>query len=269
MPTVSLSAYGRVRRGLVVAVSCAIGASCVPIGNQTEPPPAELEPRFAPDAEASDSGTSAPTAPTEADTGANPTEPASDGPGTDPTPTGEPAGTPTSSPTTAAPFRGSATITDAPSDRTATLEPSPDWADLQSVTIERDGADVTLAIGLTGGAPDAAPDDQHTMNIATFFDVDGDGILDYEIWANVNDSGWGTAYYDNVGGRALFADEDGIEVAVVNGRVVLTFDASLIGGAERFRFASSSEYGRYETIGTELMARDDAPDDDQPARFPG
>jgi hypothetical protein len=160
-------------------------------------------------------------------------------------------------------------VTDARSDRTATLEPSPDWADLQTVTIERDGNAMTLAVGLTGGAPDAAPDAQHTMNIATFFDVDGDGFLDYEIWANLNDSGWGTAYYDNVDGQALFADQDGIEIAVVAGEVVMTFDASLLGGAERFRFAASSEYGRYETIGTELMARDDAPDDDQPARFPG
>ena len=60
-----------------------------------------------------------------------------------------------------------------------------------------------------------------------------------------------------------------IEAAVSDGKVILSFDASLLANAERFRFATSSEYGRYETIGTELMARDDAPDNDQPARFPG
>jgi hypothetical protein len=271
MLTVSLTPFGRAGRGLLVAMmSGVIGAACVPIGGQSEPPPAELEPDFAPDSATSDSGSNAPTAAPSTD--AQPTDPSSDGQaGSEPAPTTGPTGSPTSSPspTTAAPFRGSATVTDAPSDRTATLEPSPDWADLQTVTIERDGNAMTLAVGLTGGAPGAAPDAQHTMNIATFFDVDGDGFLDYEIWANLNDSGWGTAYYDNVDGQALFADQDGIEIAVVAGEVVMTFDASLLGGAERFRFAASSEYGRYETIGTELMARDDAPDDDQPARFPG
>lgn len=271
MPTVSLSPFRPAPRGLLLAVMTGmITAACVPIGNQSEPPPAELEPDFAPASDADD-GSEAPTPPSSTDAQPTPADSTSDGQTGSDVPTADPSGSPTSSPspTTAAPFRGSAPVTDAPSDRTATLEPSPDWADLQSVTIERDGDAMTLSIGLTGGAPDAAPDDQHTMNIATFFDVDGDGFLDYEIWANVNDSGWGTAYYDNVEGRALFADQDGIEVTVRNGRVVMTFDASLVGSAERFRFATSSEYGRYETIGTELMARDDAPDNDQPARFPG
>lgn len=240
-------------------------SACVPIGRQDTPSEAPLEPQFAPATPLpSASATTSPAT----ERGVTPTSSvtATDRPTRDETPTTAPTSSPTSA---AAPFTGSATVTDDPSDRTATVEPSPDWADLETVTVERDGDRMQLTIGLTGGAPDAAPDDQHTMNIATFFDVDGDGHLDYEIWANVSTSGWGTSYFDNVEGRALFADEDGIDIEVVDGTVVMTFDASKIASAERFRFATSSEYGRYETIGTELMARDDAPDDDQPAHFPG
>jgi len=277
MPFVSCSTtLTRPRRAHVAALILLATAACVPIGRETEPEPAQLEPEFAPDSGSSDptpgDQTTANSDEPTTDPSAGPTAGTTDAGGTEAVTPGESPGTsPTASPspTTAAPFRGSATVTDAPSDRSATLEPSPDWADLETIRIQRDDATMTLAIGLSGGAPETAPNDTHTMNIATFFDVDGDGFIDYEIWANVNDSGWGTAYYDNVEGKAEFADQDDIEVEVVDAAVVMTFPANKLASAERFRFATASEYGRYETIGTDLMARDDAPDNDQPARFPG
>lgn len=160
---------------------------------------------------------------------------------------------------------GVARLDDPPGDVTG-LDP-PDWADLRRARLV--GDDSTFI--LTHTADDAFPDQgdgTDTMNIATFFDVDGDGAIDYEIWVNLSPEGWGTSYFDEREGTARYAAEDDVDVEVVDGDVVLRFPASHLAQAPSFRWSIASEYGPYEAIGTDAMARDYLPDDRSGRPFP-
>lgn len=164
----------------------------------------------------------------------------------------------------------SSTITDPKGDLTpSVLDRPPSWADLRGGRLTRTGDGFELRIQLEGGAPAGAGDEEHTMNIASFFDLDGDGTIDVEVWANVASGGWGAAYYDNdTKGRSGFGDKSGVTVAPEGGDLVLRFPHERLRSVERFRWSLASEWGRYEVIGTAAAARDDAPDGDAPARFP-
>jgi hypothetical protein len=249
--------------------------ACVPVGGQTIDE-VDLAPTFAPATE-STSGTDRSPAATDADTG-GPTTTDAGAPATDPSVTPEapdPSPAATSSPTTAptevmppTPRRGSSTVTEARNDRTRTVEPSPDWADLAEATLLREDDRFTRTVGFGAPAPTTSGSGDHTMNVASFYDVDGDGYIDFEVWANLADGGWDTAYWDNTGDGSAFSDDDEVDVAVTDGRLVLTFPATLVADAWQLRWAVASEYGRYEVLGTSLTARDDLPDDDRPAPFP-
>jgi hypothetical protein len=145
----------------------------------------------------------------------------------------------------------------------------PRHADLVGGTLLRDGQGYRLTIEVDGGMPEHARDGDHTMNVASFYDITGDGHIDVEVWANLADGGWDTARYDNRSGTAAFSDEDGIEVSVVDRRLVLELPLDVLDGAERLRWAVASEWGRYEELGTPMSARDEMPDDGAPAPFPG
>lgn len=145
---------------------------------------------------------------------------------------------------------------------------SPDWADLWGARLVRDGTTFTLTHVLVGSAPDQG-DGQNTMNIATFFDIDGDGTIDYEIWANLSPDGWGTSYFDEREGTARYAADDDVDVEVVDGDVQLRFPTSHLADTPSFRWSIASEYGPYQAIGTDAMARDYLPDDRSGRPFPG
>lgn len=183
-----------------------------------------------------------------------------------------PTGTAPAAPGAAAPADATATtssMTDPVGDPTpSAAAPRPAWADLAGGSLLIAGDTVELRIRLADQVPDAAPDEEHTMNIASFFDVDGDGVIDYEVWVNLNEGGWGPAYFDGVDGGARFGDASGVTVAVAGDELVLAFPSGHLGGAQRLRWSLASEWGRYEAIGTPVMARDDAPDDDQPVDHP-
>lgn len=253
---------------VVALISC---SACV-VGDtvSAQRTPAALEPSFAPAASAPDqAGSSGPTvppaetsrspSPTEAVASATPTA------STQPRPTlpSDPGPTPS----TADEEPASITITDAVGDLTPSLEEPPRYADLAGATLTRAGDALTLVVRMDGGTPEASGDSDHTMNVAAFFDVDGDGRIDREVWANLADGGWDTGYYDNVNGRTAFSDDDPIDVAVVRGELVLRFPVTAV-GATTFRWSLASEWGRYELIGTRAAARDDLPDDDRPAPSP-
>lgn len=106
------------------------------------------------------------------------------------------------------------------------------------------------------------------MNVASFYDVNGDGQIDYEVWANLADSGWSPSYFDDTAGTARFGPAAGITVTIAEDELVLRFPASHLGGAARLRWSLASEWGRYEVISTMGAARDDAPDNDGAASFP-
>lgn len=162
-----------------------------------------------------------------------------------------------------------AAVTDPRGDVTPALaDAAPGWADLTAADLHTTADGFELRVSLGEAAPAAAPEGR-TMNVAAFVDIDGDGGIDYEVWANLAAEGWGGAWYDNRAGAARFVDESGVAVTVEGGALVLRFPASHLGGAMRFRWSVASEWGRYEAIGTVAAARDDAPDGDAPAAFPG
>lgn len=162
-----------------------------------------------------------------------------------------------------------AAIVDRQGDLTESAEVPPAWADLVGGTLIRRADGFELRVRLGGGSAPTTTDEDHTMNVASFYDVDGDGRVDYEVWANLASGGWGGSRFDNVGRRAWFNEKAGVTIAVTGDEVVLRFPLGHIDGAERFRWSLASEWGRYEGLGTPATARDDAPDFDAAARFPG
>ena len=184
--------------------------------------------------------------------------------------------------TTASTAAGSATTTSAPvapvevaitdpsNDTTPALaDPPPAWADLVGARLVRRGDGFELRVRVRGGsAPQKTSDGDHTMNIAAFFDIDGDGNIDYEVWANIASSGWGSSYFDDVHRRAKFQDDSGVRVTPEGDEVVLRFPLSHLANASRFRWSLASEWGRYEVLGTLASVRDQAPDNDRAAPFP-
>lgn len=160
-------------------------------------------------------------------------------------------------------------ISDPVGDLTASpLDRPPGWADLVGAVLTRTPGGFELRVTMAQAVPSGAPDEDHTMNVAAFFDVDGDGSVDTEVWANLASGGWGGAWFDDDSGDARFVDESGVAVTVEGGALVVRFGAGHIRGAESFRWSLASEWGRYAVIGTPSAARDDAPDGDRPVAFP-
>lgn len=137
---------------------------------------------------------------------------------------------------------------------------APDHADLRRVVLEQGPSTGRITITFAGPAPEATEGD-HVLNVATYHDVTGDGRVDYEIWASLTSDGWGTAWYDLREGTARFAADDDVDVAVVDGDVVLTFPAGHLDHARSGQWLASSEWGTSMTISSGTSATDDAPDD--------
>ena len=148
------------------------------------------------------------------------------------------------------------------------LEEPPPYADLLGARVELTGRSFEVAVTLGGQAPEQQPDPDHTMNVAWFVDIDGDGVVDHEIWLNLADNGWFPGHRDNRQREARFGDKTGIDVSTDGRDLVFRFSKDLL-GAEAFRWATASEWGRYEVLGTDAAARDSAPDDHGAVQFPG
>jgi hypothetical protein len=161
----------------------------------------------------------------------------------------------------------SVSITDPRGDVTgSTLEPPPAWVDLLGATLTRSVGGWELRVRVAGGqAPDSSGSRQHTMNLAFFADLDGNGAVDAQIWANLADHGWGAGWFPPEPPNR-FGDESGIVITTEADEVVLRFPASHL-PVERLRWSVATEWGRYEALGTDLTARDRAPDTG-PAQFP-
>lgn len=142
----------------------------------------------------------------------------------------------------------------------------PPWTDLAGGSLERRGNAYRLTIRLGGEAPQVS-EGSETMNIASFYDVDGDGAVDYEIWVNLGPEGWGPVWYDDQDNAAP-GDDSNVTVVVDGDEVRLLFPDVMLGTPDRLRFSIASEYGELATIGTNLARRDDAPDNDRAVAFP-
>jgi hypothetical protein len=161
-----------------------------------------------------------------------------------------------------------ARITDRIGDATPSLlDRPPAWADLAGATLTRSGNQFELRIQLGGGTAPQKTDSDHTMNVASFYDVDGDGNVDYEAWANVADSGWSGSWFDDRNGVSKYGADAGVTWTPEGDAIVMRFDAAHVGNAKSFRWSIASEWGRYETLSGPTSSKDDAPDNDQPSTF--
>ena len=226
----------------------------------------DLVPTFTPREETSPSSaaptTSAPVG--QATRGDDGEHESTDAPTEEATPDPSPPG-----PATSPPATRSSAIDDPRGDVTSTpLEEPPPYADLLGARVELSGSSFEVTVTLGDQVPEQQPDPDHTMNVAWFADLDGDGVVDHEIWLNLADSGWFPGHRDNRQREARFGDETGIDVSTDGRDLVFRFSEDLL-GADSFRWATASEWGRYEVLGTDAAARDSAPDDHGAAQFPG
>ena len=233
------------RKFVAALVALAFVAACAQGGTKDSPSVRgeTLRPKFAPEPSTSTSTTVA--------NGSTPKSPVGSG-----------SSTTTTSTSVVTEQRLEASITDPAGDLTPSVEHPPSWADLVGAHLTRTASGFELRVRVAGGsAPERTPDSDHTMNIASFYDVDGDGEINYEVWANVADSGWGSSYFDDVQGHGKFQQKSGVTVRPDGDEVVILFPLSHLADSSRFRWSVSSEWGRYETIGTITAARDYMPGD--------
>lgn len=144
----------------------------------------------------------------------------------------------------------------------------PASADIVAVELTRTSREVVVRTTFAAEVPRRQEDGSRTTNVASFYDVDGNGLIDYEIWTSLADDGWGTGYLDRRQNEAAFGSETGIQVRVEGAVLVVTFPAERIDGASSFRWSAASEWGTYQQMATSTSARDYAPDDGA-AVYPG
>ena len=243
-------------RPLAVAVTLAlVSGACGGDDDSVAPAEVPMAPQFAPETSAAPEGapeTSTTAGSAAAVPAATESSSSTPGPGTG-----------------AAASERRASVADPRGDVTPALADSaPAWADLTGADLRSTAGAYELRVALGGAAPSQAPEGR-TMNVALFADTDGDGGIDYEVWANLGPEGWGGSWYDNRAGTVRFVDDSGVTVTTEGAALVRRFPASHLGSASSFRWSVASEWGRYEAIGTIAAARDDAPDGDAPTGFPG
>ena len=164
--------------------------------------------------------------------------------------------------------RPSAALTDPAGDATRATGGQPAWADLVGAALTRFDQYFELRVRLGAPAPATSGAADKTMNVASFFDVDGDGFVDYEVWANLADGGWDGSWFDDREDQAAFGDDAAVDVLIEGGELVVRFPPQYVGETEAFRWSLASEYGGYGLLGGGGTARDDAPDGDQAVAFP-
>lgn len=158
-------------------------------------------------------------------------------------------------------------ISDPAGDLSTSLEGPPSSADVLAVQLDRTGDVVEVRTTFAGQVP-TRTEGAKGMNVASFYDVDGNGIVDYEVWVSLADNGWGTGHLDRRERESSFGPSTGIEVSVRGDTLVTRFRLDRIGGVERFRWSAASEWGSYESMAASTSARDYAPDEGA-VRYPG
>lgn len=173
---------------------------------------------------------------------------------------------PTASARSASPSRMTAHVRDATGDVRGGSGPSPSYVDLTGAELTRQRDGFELRVSVAGDLPARQGPDGRTMNVASFYDTDGDGAIDYEVWATLADDGWGSSYRYPDGAR--FGADSGVSVHPEGRTLVLRFPLDHLGAARSFRWAVGSEWGSYAQIGSGTTAADHAPGSGATA-FPG
>jgi len=152
------------------------------------------------------------------------------------------------------------TVGDPSGDVSGGIEQAPASADIVGVRLSRRGDVVEVRTTFAAAVP-SRQSGSKAMNVASFYDVDDNGIVDYEVWASLADDGWGTGHLDRHQEKATFGPSTGIRVSVEGDTLVTRFSVERIGGADVFRWSVASEWGSYESMASSTSARDHAPDD--------
>lgn len=147
------------------------------------------------------------------------------------------------------------------------LQDPPPHVDLRRLTLTRLADGFEVRVELDTSAPERRQGERIT-NVATFYDVDGDGELDYQVYATSTPDGWGSAYFDHVNGDARYADEDDVDVHVDDGALVMRFPLEHLGRAERLQWSAASQWGTFDELQTGTESRDRAPDDGHGVLWP-
>jgi hypothetical protein len=155
---------------------------------------------------------------------------------------------------------GPVRVSDPAGDLSRGLDGAPNFADVVAVQLSRGDGVVEVRTIFAGTVPTRQRDD-NGMNVASFYDVDDNGVIDYEIWASLADNGWGTGHLDRREEKASFGPATGIEVSVDGNTLVTRFPAERIGGAADFHWSAASEWGSFESMAASTTARDYAPDE--------
>lgn len=150
---------------------------------------------------------------------------------------------------------GTASLSDPPGD--ASGLGAPDHVDLTAARLMREGDAFTLTVTAAGAFP-GRQDGDRTTNVIGFFDVDGDGAVDYEVWGTLADDGWNPTWRHPDG--AAFGSASGVVVQGSGDQVTFRFAPRHMGGADAFRWIVGAEDGTLEQVATGTSARDYAPD---------
>lgn len=253
MHSLRQESYKSPRPVIVVALTLAVLAACGTSGSDeiATPTAAELAPIFSPvteSARAPDAAGPPRTTP--------PTRPST------PDRTAPPAARQTrtsaapASPAASAP--SAARLTDTTGDVDWTLRRPPGYVDIAAAKLTRTAQGFTLRVRFTADLPHRQRD-EHTMNVASFFDTTGDGEIDYEIWANLADDGWGPSYRDRRNREARFMADSDVHVEADGDSLVFRFPLAHLNRATTLQWATASEWGTYETLSTPAAATDHAP----------
>lgn len=162
-----------------------------------------------------------------------------------------------------------ASVSDARNDvRSSSITRPPAYADLTGARLTRSATGFELRVSADAAFPARQPDPDHTENVIFYADVDGDGHVDYEVWASLADNGWGTSYFDDPNGDAYYGANSGVTAGVVGGDLVVHFTLDHLAGAARFRWSVQAEWGSYTEVSTGTTSLDAAPSAGA-TQFPG
>ncbi len=156
----------------------------------------------------------------------------------------------------AAPTVLTASLTDPAGDVQGSLTKAPDYVDVVGATLTRGTDQFTLRVSFAGAVPGS--DTDKTENVASFFDLDGDGQLDYEVWATLADNGWSGSYVTPRGSR--FGAETRVTAHPDGHDLVIRFPLAHLERAAAFRWSVGAEWGSYEQLASGTTAKDNAPD---------
>ncbi len=131
----------------------------------------------------------------------------------------------------------------------------PAYADLTGASLRRSDGRYDLRVSAVGDFPTGS---DAVMHVICFADTDGDGEIDYELWATLADDGWSGTWRHPDG--AEFGSASGISVRPDGRELDLSFDASRLGGAQSFRWLVGAEHGTLEQQASGTMSKDYAPD---------